>query len=288
MKQVAVICTCYNQADYIEEALRSVVDQTYTNWELIIVDNASTDDSLWKIEQFILKNPQLPIRKLFLGQNIGICKAFNQALALTKADYVIDLAADDVLLPERLESGVKNLETHLEVAVNFTNAQYIDASGKALQTHYPVGPLGRSEIFVPEGHVFEEVIKKYFICSASIMYRASMLKAIYGYDEMLAYEDFDALIRLSHQYKFSYTDKILIQKRKLSESHGAKQYARKNGQLRSTLMICEKIFNLIHTTSQKKALLFRIAYEGKQSLVHLRIKLFFAFCFLGLKTLIKK
>ena len=288
MKQVAVICTCYNQADYIEEALRSVVNQTYTNWELIIVDNASTDDSLWKIEQFILKNPQLPIRKLFLGQNIGICKAFNQALALTSADYVIDLAADDVLLPERLESGVMNLETHHEVAVNFTNAQHIDPAGNLLQTHYPVGPLGRSDIFVPEGHVFEEVIKKYFICSASIMYRTSMLKAIYGYDETLAYEDFDVLIRLSHQYKFSYTDKILIHKRKLSGSHGAMQYSRKNSQLRSTLEICKKIFNLIHTTSQKKALLFRIAYEGKQSLVHLRIQLFFAFCFLGLKTLIKK
>ena len=268
--------------------MQSVVDQTFKDWELIVVDDASTDNSLWEIEQYKIKHPELPLRTIFLGENIGNCRAFNKALVLTKSDYIIDLAADDILLPERLETGVKNMDEHIDVAVNFSNANYIDASGNFIKTHYPVGPLKRSDIFVPDGDVFEYVIKNYYICSPTMMYRSSFLKAIGGYDESLAYEDFDIKVRLAHKHKFSYSDKILVHKRVLNSSMSQKQYNLGDKQLASTLKVCRKIFNLIITKPQKQALLSRIAYECKQALIHFRWSLFVSFCGLGLKTLLRK
>lgn len=287
MPKVAVICLCYNQAEFVQQALESVINQTYKDWELIVVDDASSDNSLWEIEQFKLKNETVPIRTIFLGENIGNCRAFNQALFSTEAKYVIDLAADDILLPERIEEGLRNLELHKEVAVNFSNAEYIDRNGNFLSTHYPIGPLKKSAVFIPEGNVFEDVIKRYFICSPTMMIRATHLKDQGGYDEKLAYEDFDMIIRLAHKYKFSYTDKILVQKRELSWSMSSKQYKFGNKQLASTLVICYKIFSLVDNTPQKKALLSRIAYESKQALLFGRVRLFFGFVRLGIKTLLK-
>lgn len=271
----------------MQEALASVINQSYKDWELIVVDDASTDNSLWEIEQFKLKHPEYPIRTMFFGNNIGNCRAFNRALIATDADYVIDLAADDILLSERLEEGVKNLELHKDVALNFTNAEFINEAGKKTGTHYLTGEFGKAAIFVPEGNVFEDIVKRYFICSPTNMIRTKALKTLGGYDENLAYEDFDMLVRLSYEHKFSFTDKILVQKRILNSSMSAKQYKLGDNQLASTLLICHKIFNILNTKAHKKALLIRIAYESKQAIFNGRLALFFKFLRLGIKTVIK-
>lgn len=282
-----MICLCHNHANYVVEAIDSVINQTYTSWELIVVDVASTDDSLWRVEQYKLKNPDVSFKTLFLGENIGNCRAFNRAMMLTNADYIIDLAADDILLPQRLEMGVKHMNVLPEVAINFSNANYIDHENNILKSHYPVGATGKSSVYVPDGDVFEEVIRSYFICSPTMMYRASYLKNLGGYDETLAYEDFDIKIRMAQQYQFAFTDKILVHKRILPNAMSTKQYKKGDRQLASTLAICYKILALINTNSQKRALLMRIAFESKQALLNFRLLLFLKFLYLGFKTIVK-
>ncbi len=288
MPKVTIACLCYNHADFVADALQSVIEQTFKDWELIVVDDASADNSKAEIEQFVSNHRHYAIRTIFLDKNVGNCKAFNKALTLSEADYIIDFAADDILLPERIELGVAKLDTQPEVAINFTNANYINASAAYIKTHYPVNSLGKATTIVPEGDVFEQVIKNYFICSPTMMYRSAFLKAIGGYDETLAYEDFDLKIRLSSRHKFSYTDEILVHKRLINSSMSKKQYKFGNKQLASTLSVCKNIFNLISKKSQKKALLRRIAYESKQALFNFRWLLFVAFVTLGIKTLLKK
>jgi glycosyltransferase involved in cell wall biosynthesis len=97
---VTVICVCYNHEDYVEEALRSVVEQTHPNVELIVIDNGSTDGSASRIARFVQRHPA--IRFLKNSVNVGLNRAFNQGLALAGGRYVVDLSADDVLLPNRL------------------------------------------------------------------------------------------------------------------------------------------------------------------------------------------
>ncbi|MBK6263821.1 glycosyltransferase [Marivirga sp. S37H4] len=288
MLKVAVICLCYNHENYVQETLDSVLAQTYRNWELIVVDDASNDNSKQQIEQFISAHPDSRISTLFLNENMGNCRAFNKALALTEAEYIIDLAADDILLPERLELGLANMEKSPEVAINFSNANYIDESGKLLHSHYPIDQWGKSTIPVPEGIVFRNIIERYFICSPTMMYRAIFLKKAGGYDENLAYEDFDIKIRLSRVYPFSYTDKILVRKRILNTAMSQKQYKKGNFQLYSTLIICRKIFCMIRGKAEKYALLKRLAFEAKQALIFRRLFLFLKFSSLWFKTLLMK
>ena len=104
---VSVICLCYNQARFIEEAVQSVLMQTHQTIQLIIVDDASTDNSPEMIGKIVSANPR--IEYLLLKENLGNCAAFNRGLALVKGDFIIDLAADDILLPERVAAGVKIL-----------------------------------------------------------------------------------------------------------------------------------------------------------------------------------
>ncbi|WMN07021.1 glycosyltransferase [Marivirga arenosa] len=284
--KVTVICLCYNQEEYVVEAMQSVLNQTYPT-ELIIVDDASTDKSVEVIKSF-LKNQRREIKSIFLNENHGNCKAFNIALKECESDYIIDLAADDVLLPHRVEEGVKNLKANRNVAVNFTNANYIDQNGEYIKSHFEVDDIKRSKEIVPEGDCFAAILERYYICSPSMMYNAKYLKEIGGYDESLAYEDFDIMLRLSRKYPFSYTDKILVNKRILNNSMSANQYQKDNKQLNSTLIICRKAFKLIKERKEKVALIKRIAYEAKQAFVNKRFILFISFINLEFKTILQK
>jgi len=285
--KVAVICLCYNHEKYVQEAMESVLFQTYIT-ELIIVDDASTDNSIEKIKQCVSLHSDKEIKPLFLKENIGNCKAFNRALRMTEADYIIDLAADDVLLPKRVAEGVTNMEANPQVAVNFTNALYIDEAGKKLNSHFRVDQDGKTVEQVPEGNLFHHILERYFVCSPSMMYRASYLNEIGGYDEGLAYEDFDIMLRLSRNHPFSYTDEILVKKRVLPTSMSKKQYKKGNQQLISTLRIVEKAYGMIRNKEEKRALLKRIIYEAKQAFINKRFLLFLAFTNLCFKTILQK
>ena len=285
--KAAVICLCHNHEKFVLEAMESVLNQSVPT-ELIIVDDASSDNSVEVIKNYLAEHPEEAIHSLFLRENVGNCKAFNAGLKLTSADFVIDLAADDILLDERVAEGVKSLGSAPTVAINFTNANYIDEAGQFIKHHYQIDDNGKSVEAVPQGDVFQQILKRYFICSPSMMYRASFLQEIGGYDEALAYEDFDIMIRLSRDYPFSYTDKVLVEKRVLESSMSTKQYKKGNSQLKSTLVICEKAFLLLKEQSEKKALLQRISFEAKQAFIHKRFLLLLSFISLGIKTIFKK
>jgi glycosyltransferase involved in cell wall biosynthesis len=109
--QVTVICTCYNQQPFIKECLQSVVNQTYTNIQLIVIDNASTDGSSWVVKEFMRDYPDI----IFMPNisNIGLCAAFNKGLEKATGKYIIDLAADDVWLWIEFKSKFKNLKNYL-------------------------------------------------------------------------------------------------------------------------------------------------------------------------------
>lgn len=285
--KVAVICLCYNHEKFVEEAIRSVLAQTYPT-ELIVVDDASTDKSVEKIAGFLKRHPEISVKTLFFEKNLGNCKAFNSALTLTDADFIIDLAADDILLPERVEEGVKNMNEKPEVAINFTNANYIDENGRFIKSHYHVNDKGQSTAMVPEDDLFSKILERYFICPPTMMYRASCLKEIGGYDEELAYEDFDIMLRLARNYPFSFIDKILVEKRVLNTSMAANQYKKGNRQLNSTLKICKKAFEMIQNKEEKSAMLKRLVFEAKQAFINKRFLLFAAFINLGFKTILQK
>ena len=254
---VSVICTCYNQADYVVASLRSVINQHYANVELVVIDNASTDDSVAQIQSFCQQHPA--VRFVQNTVNIGLCRAFNQGLALTTGDFVIDLAADDVLMPNRVARQVARfLSLPYFYGVVFSNAALINADGQVLGHHFPLNAAGYSNVTVPSGDVFSAVLAHYFICTPTMMMRRSMLDELGGYDEDLAFEDFDLWVRSSRQYRYAYIDEVLTQKRRLPYSLGQQISLPENTLLESTLRVCYKAKSLCQTPDERHILANRV------------------------------
>lgn len=253
---VSVICVCYNHARFITEAMESVWRQTYTNIELVVVDDASTDDSVMQIQRVLQFHPE--VRTLFLPVNEGNCKAFNRALQLCTGRYFIDLAADDVLMPERIQRGVEVLEkAGGQYGLHFSDAVWMNEQGKQLYLQSDRFPHQT----VPQGDVYEVLIRRYFICPPSMMFSRELIEKLDGYDETLAYEDFDLQIRGARYFKFCYTPEVLVKKRVVAGSMSHTQFTRRDKQRYSTFQVCEKILVMNRSKSEQQALHKRITYE---------------------------
>lgn len=253
---VTVICVCYNHAHYVCEALDAVANQTYPNIELVVIDDGSTDGSGKLIKKWVVNHPDATL--ILNGKNLGYCKTFNKAYRVSKGELLIDLSADDVLMPDRVEEGVKLFaNAGDEVGVQFSDAQYIDEQGNPLKLHSEKFPHKT----IPQGDIYKEVIQRYFICSPTMMFRRSVLDVLQGYDESLAFEDFDFWIRASRNFKFIYSTGVLVKKREVSTSMSKKQFERSSPQRWSTLEVCRKIKKLNKTPEEDKALKQRLIYE---------------------------
>ena len=254
---VTVICTAYNHENFIDDALQSVIDQQYPNVELIIIDNASSDQTVKRIRSFIKKHSA--IRFIQNSTNIGLCRAFNQGLRLAKGKYIIDLSADDLLLPDRISRQVERFESLPDdYAVVFSNATYVNENRQFLGYHYPIDEFGQSRITIPTGTVFQPVLASYFICTPTMMIRKQVLDALGGYDEDLSFEDFDFWVRSARQYKYDYIDLVLTQKRQLANSLYKQVIYTNNQLLSSTLTVCLKAYKLCQSPDELQTLARRI------------------------------
>jgi len=258
---VTVICICYNHARFVEEAIRSVLDQSYKNIELIVVDDGSTDNSVDVIRS-------TGVRLIALQQNKGYCTAFNEAWKISKGEFIIDLAGDDILTANRIELGVKEFSLRDEsFGVQFGDALYITEDSKKISLHSDRFPKPA------EGNIYPDLVKRYFICAASMMSRRSVLTMLDGYDETLAYEDFDFWIRSSRHFKYFYTSEVLVLKRIVKGSMSERQFERGSVQQLSTYKVCEKILTLNKSVEENKALKERVWYEVRQSLLRMEFGL---------------
>ena len=253
---VSVICLCHNQAAHIQEALQSILDQAYPNIELIIVDDASTDASQGIIQNFVKKRPE--VRFILIEKNIGNCAAFNQGWRVSKGEFIIDLAADDVLLPNRVEIGIKRLK-ETQASVHFSDALLIDKNGDELNSHND-----RFSNFIPEGDLYARLVSGYLICPTTMMFGREVLESLNGYDESLSYEDFDFWVRSSRKFSYAYSDQVLVKKRLLKNSLSNSQNKFGNSHQRSTLLVCRKALQLNQTKEEGSALRKRCWYETRQ------------------------
>ncbi|HEX6224607.1 MAG TPA: glycosyltransferase [Chryseolinea sp.] len=266
--KVSIICTCFNHEQFVIECLESVLSQTYQHYELIVVDDGSTDGSVAVIEKFQQQHPNFAF--LRLEKNGGICHAFNTAFKISTGDFIIDLAADDVLLPDRLEIGVKEFEALDDsVGVIFGDAEWIDAHGKRLFLHSEKYP----HTSIPSGDIYKDLIERYFICSPTMMFRRSVVNALGGYNEALTYEDFDFWIRSSRIFKYHYQARLLVKKRKLKNSLSHNQFKILNTHGMTTYHVCTKILELNRNRREQEALRKRIQYEIRQSFRNLDLSL---------------
>lgn len=263
---VSVLVLCYNHAPYVAESIRSVLEQDYPAIELIVCDDGSDDESREVIRDIVKANPHIKTRLSEVNQ--GYTRTFNTAFAESKGVFLIDLAADDVLLPGRISKQVALFaESGPKTGVVYSDAQYIDAGGKPLHKHFGPAPAKVPNEKPPSGDLYARLLRGYLIAAPTMMIRREVLDALGGYDEHLDYEDFDFWVRSARHWHYAYLNAVTTKTRILDSSLGAQQYRPGSKQLEDTLAICRKAATQNNTWAEKQALIARLRYEYRQALL---------------------
>lgn len=127
--KVTVLTTVYNGLPYLAEAIESVLNQSYTNFEYLIIDDTSTDDSVKCIQSY--KDPR--IRLVKNEKNLGTSDTINKGLSLITTPYVVRLDQDDVSLPDRIKEQIEFLEKNPEVSIVCSWEHIIDSKGNRIK-----------------------------------------------------------------------------------------------------------------------------------------------------------
>lgn len=282
---VTVICNCYNHELYVWEALESVVKQSYTNIELIVINNGSSDYSFDVIKNFFLQYPETVF--INLPTTISHNKAFNLAFKKSKGNFLIDLSADDRLLPDCIEKQVNFFLSQDEnVGLIFGNANNIDANGKFINHYFAVNKMGK----VLDQNLFTTTYESLLsgglrMCSVSAMMRRKHFELLNGYNENLVFEDLDYWLRLSYRHRIAFLDEFLMEKRNLDNSLGNQLHQKNNfaKKINLSLMVIYTEAIKRNNSKENKALLKRIHYSIEQCYLNNNWVDFFKFFLLELK-----
>tara|TARA_R110002096_G_scaffold416576_2_gene619452 strand:- start:297230 stop:298141 length:912 start_codon:yes stop_codon:yes gene_type:complete len=227
MPAISVTMPVYNTAKYLPMAIESVLNQTYSNFEFVIIDDGSTDGS----SEIIAHYAKMDERIVSISrENRGIIYSRNEALALSKADYVALMDSDDICYPARLGLQVDFLNSHPDHVAVGAFACAIDSDGDALCT-LP-RPVDHNDI--DNAHLRGEGGA---IINPTAMIRKDAALKISGYNENYqCAEDFDFWLRLAEVGKLANIDTKLLDYRQHLESIG---YKTRQKQLDSTRLALE-------------------------------------------------
>lgn len=213
---VTVIALSFNHAKFVTECLDSIHSQTHPHFELIIMDDCSTDNSVSIIRDWIDHN-KVVCKFVVHAVNVGICKTLNEAISLSTGDLICMIATDDRWRPNRVKSHLEIARLQsANIAVIYSDTAQIDESGLPIKNTFLEGQ--RPGFAPPSGRVFEQLVDRNFVHPLASTIRRSAIVEIGGYDERLATEDYDMWLRLSNRFHFLYSKEIVSDYRIVSTS----------------------------------------------------------------------
>ena len=203
---VSIAAINYNNSKYILETLESIRNQTYPNIELIIVDDCSTDDCVAIIENWLSTyNGQYKFIRHEV--NKGVCATCNSGLANATGKYFSLIATDDLVLPEKITGQVQILEaSDTAVAGIYSDAYLIDDNSMPLPGVFIDNH--RSFVTRPGGNIYEVLLQGNYIPAMTVLIKKQVFDDIGGFDENLAYDDYDMWLRIARKYQMLFSDFI--------------------------------------------------------------------------------
>lgn len=205
---VSIVMAARNYARFLPAAVESVLAQTLTDWELVIIDDGSTDDTPLVVRRFLSDARIRYVRSDRLGQS----RAKNLGVRLTTGDVVAFLDADDVWLPTKLERQMAWMQTPMQASamnrlgVAFCGRELIDEFGQVITSPPRANP--------PTGQVLDAMFVQNFVCFSSVMVRRQVFDHLGCFDPQLDLAiDYDLWLRVSRHYDFAYVPEVLVQYR---------------------------------------------------------------------------
>jgi glycosyltransferase involved in cell wall biosynthesis len=219
MPTVSVIIPSYNHEKFIKECIESVLEQSFQDFEIIITDDGSADNTVREIKAF--SDPRI---KLFVHpENRGACIAANNCLEHASGKYIAVLSSDDIWYPEKLELQVDFLEKHPDIAGVFGKADWIDEKNQLItDKDFPY-----KEIFNVNNRSRFEWLRYFFkkgncLCHPCSLIRRECYDEIGMFDpSMASLPDLDLWVRLCFKYQIYIMDRKLIRFRVLKNAENA-------------------------------------------------------------------
>ncbi|ACB76048.1 glycosyltransferase [Opitutus terrae] len=182
---VSIVLPVHNGERYLRESVRSCLDQTYQNWELIAVDDCSTDGTAAMLDSFAAREPRM--RVLRNPANLRLPASLNVGFAASRGEILTWTSDDNLYLPNALEEMVSALMEHREAMMVYAAQDIIDESG-AVVVRYPSGS--------------PESLCHFNVVNACFAYRRKVLETVGGYDPILELvEDWDYWLRIARRYE---------------------------------------------------------------------------------------
>lgn len=198
---VSIVIPCYNHEGFVQDAIQSVVDQTYRNIELIIIDDGSKDSSVAKIEEMIGLCEHRFVKFEFRSRpNKGLSSTLNEAIEWCRGEYYSAIASDDIMLKDKTADQVDYLNNNQNIVALFSGVIKIDENKNKISPH-----LGEDEYYD-----FKKLVMHNFNLPAPTqMIRLDILRKTGGYDDSLFIEDWFMWLKLSAYGDIFYKKDIL-------------------------------------------------------------------------------
>ncbi len=184
--KISVIMSVFSGEKYLAEAISSILNQTFADFEFIIINDGSTDATSRILESF---NDQRIIT-IHNPQNLGLTKSLNKGLKMARGEYIARMDADDVSLPNRLEEQLRYFELHPGTALLGTSIYMIDGDGKI---------LGKT---IMSAEPSKNALKGSWFAHGSTMFKSEVVRELGGYNPLLRYaQDYELWLRIAKYYE---------------------------------------------------------------------------------------
>lgn len=202
-QKVSVIIPTYNRAASIAASIQSILDQTWQNYEIIVVDDGSTDNTRQVVENFADDR----IRYIYLEQNSGPSRARNEGIRQAKYEFIAFLDSDDEWLPQKLEKQMQVMLNAPEtVGLVYCRVRTRKEDGDEIVS--PSFALKKEQL---EGKLLMNLVGGNVIDTTTILIRRQCLEQTGGFDEELrCLEDWELVLRIAEKWGFGFVDEILV------------------------------------------------------------------------------
>lgn len=203
---LTIFTPVYNHAQYLDEYFISIMNQSYENIELIIIDDASPDESVKVINKWIPKLEERFTKVIFIPrkENKGLIYNCNEGIDLANGKYICTFASDDVMLPANIKEKVSFLEQNPEYAMVYSDCFYGDNNNQKRTKFSNVNSYF-------EGKIFKQLIERgNFIPAPTVVLKKDIIVNVGGYSNRYMMEDYPMWIKISHSYNIGYINKPLV------------------------------------------------------------------------------
>ena len=214
--QISVIMPVFNSALFLNKSIESILNQSFKNFEFIIIDDGSTDTSLSIINSYSLLDKRIKLVKNKI--NYGICHTLNRGLLMAKGQYVARMDADDWSYPDRLLKQLQFMKSHTEVVICGGDIDVCNKNLAGINTRqYPTS----------DKKIREKIFRLNPFAHSAVIYKKNIVLSVGGYNKNFAgAEDYELYFRLGKVGKFANLSQKLLKLRTHSSSISAKSITR--------------------------------------------------------------